>query len=201
MFLACITNGFHVIYCVWMCDAMWSFQEFTSQPDVADDCFLLASRCIRYCPHLLIPTTMLPPLVDCAMTGITIQHRLSSLLLKYCIDSRVMIYSMALFVECWSPMISDWLLCVQSKQSLSTRGACLEVVSEVERRATYFGSFRAKLVLAPLGMPKWVWPSMNRYRMFYVQTSTLPPSMHGKLTEHGRCCISPLFSSLSWLGM
>ena len=64
-----------------------------------------------------------------------------------------------------------------------------------------FGSLRAKLVLAPLGMPKWVWPSMNRYRMFYVQTSTLPPSMHGKLTEHGRCCISPLFSSLSWLGM
>jgi transportin-3 len=52
-----------------------SIQDFTSQPDVADDCFLLASRCIRYCPHLLVPTTMLPPLVDCAMTGITIQHR------------------------------------------------------------------------------------------------------------------------------
>ncbi|KAG0561064.1 hypothetical protein KC19_9G034400 [Ceratodon purpureus] len=52
-----------------------SIQAFTSQPDVADDCFLLASRCIRYCPHLLVPTTMLPPLVDCAMTGITIQHR------------------------------------------------------------------------------------------------------------------------------
>ncbi|KAH9568191.1 hypothetical protein CY35_03G065200 [Sphagnum magellanicum] len=52
-----------------------SIEDFTSQPDVADDCFLLASRCIRYCPHLLIPTTMFPPLLDCAMTGITIQHR------------------------------------------------------------------------------------------------------------------------------
>lgn len=78
IFLVCKINGFHMINCAWTCDDMWSFQEFTSQPDVADDCFLLASRCIRYCPHLLIPTTMLPPLVDCAMTGITIQHRFSS---------------------------------------------------------------------------------------------------------------------------
>ena len=90
-FLVYYTNVFHMIYCVWTCDGMWSFQEFTSQPDVADDCFLLASRCIRYCPHLLIPTTMLPPLVDCAMTGITIQHRFSSLFLKYCTDNRVII--------------------------------------------------------------------------------------------------------------
>ena len=58
-------------------------QAFTSQPDVADDCFLLASRCIRYCPHLLVPTTMLPPLVDCAMTGITIQHRYSFIFLAF----------------------------------------------------------------------------------------------------------------------
>ena len=34
----------------------------------------------------------------------------------------------------------------------------------------------------------WVWPFMNRYRMFYVQTSTLPPRMHHKLTKHGRFC-------------
>ncbi|XP_024389574.1 transportin MOS14 [Physcomitrium patens] len=52
-----------------------TIKDFTALPDVADDCFLLASRCIRYCPHLLVTTTMLPPLVDCAMTGITIQHR------------------------------------------------------------------------------------------------------------------------------
>ena len=38
------------------------------------------------------------------------------------------------------------------------------------------------------GMPKWVWSSMNRYRIFFVQTSTLPPHMHQKLTKHGRFC-------------
>ena len=29
---------------------------------------------------------------------------------------------------------------------------------------------------------------MNRYRKFYLQTSTLPPCMHHKLTKHGRFC-------------
>lgn len=52
-----------------------TIQDFTSRPDIADDCFLLASRCIRYCPHLFVPSTIFPSLVDCAMTGITIQHR------------------------------------------------------------------------------------------------------------------------------
>lgn len=51
------------------------FQEFTSRPDVADDCFLLASRCIRYCPQLFMPSSIFPSLVDCAMIGITVQHR------------------------------------------------------------------------------------------------------------------------------
>lgn len=52
-----------------------TIQDFTSRPDIADDCFLLASRCIRYCPHLLLVSTIFSPLVNCAMTGITIQHR------------------------------------------------------------------------------------------------------------------------------
>ncbi|KAL5747312.1 hypothetical protein ACOSP7_024309 [Xanthoceras sorbifolium] len=55
-----------------------SIQEFTSRPDVADDCFLLASRCIRYCPQLFIPSSVFPSLVDCAMIGITVQHREAS---------------------------------------------------------------------------------------------------------------------------
>lgn len=50
-------------------------QEVTARPDIADDCFLLASRCLRYCPHLFIPSPIFPPLVDCAMIGITVQHR------------------------------------------------------------------------------------------------------------------------------
>ncbi|KAK3170493.1 hypothetical protein Dsin_032664 [Dipteronia sinensis] len=55
-----------------------SIEEFTSRPDVADDCFLLASRCIRYCPQLFIPSSIFPSLVDCAMIGITVQHREAS---------------------------------------------------------------------------------------------------------------------------
>lgn len=53
-------------------------QEFTSRPDIADDCFLLASRCIRYCPQLFFPSPIFPPLVDCSMVGMTIQHREAS---------------------------------------------------------------------------------------------------------------------------
>ena len=63
------------------------------------------------------------------------------------------------------------------------------VVLESEWRATYFRSFRAKLMLAPLGMAKWVWPLMDRYRMFFIQSSTLPLSVHQKFTEHERCCM------------
>ncbi|XVF54216.1 hypothetical protein PTKIN_Ptkin05aG0162600 [Pterospermum kingtungense] len=51
-----------------------SIEEFTTRPDVADDCFLLASRCIRYCPQLFIPSAIFPALVDCSMIGITVQH-------------------------------------------------------------------------------------------------------------------------------
>ncbi|KAF5195980.1 Transportin mos14 [Thalictrum thalictroides] len=50
-------------------------QDFTSRPDIADDCFLLASRCIRYCPLIFVPSPVFPSLVDCAMIGVTIQHR------------------------------------------------------------------------------------------------------------------------------
>ncbi|KAL1371580.1 transportin MOS14 [Arachis hypogaea] len=55
-----------------------NIQEFTARPDIADDCFLLASRCIRYCPQLFIPSSVLPSLVDCSMIGITVQHREAS---------------------------------------------------------------------------------------------------------------------------
>ena len=37
---------------------------------------------------------------------------------------------------------------------------------------------RTKLNLAPLGMPKWFWPSMQRYRMFIVQTNLHDTSKH-----------------------
>ena len=65
----------------------------------------------------------------------------------------------------------------QYQEFLSTCGACSEVVFEFEWRPTYFGLVRAKLILAPLGMLIWVRPSISRYRMFFIQTSTLLPSM------------------------
>nr|XP_010906804.1 transportin MOS14 isoform X1 [Elaeis guineensis] len=52
-----------------------SIEEFTARPDIADDCYLLASRCIRYCPDLFVPSSIFPSLIDCSMIGITIQHR------------------------------------------------------------------------------------------------------------------------------
>ncbi|XP_035543289.1 transportin MOS14-like isoform X3 [Juglans regia] len=55
-----------------------NIQEFTARPDIADDCFLLASRCIRYCPQLFMPSEIFQPLIDCSMIGITVQHREAS---------------------------------------------------------------------------------------------------------------------------
>ncbi|PIN22652.1 Nuclear transport regulator [Handroanthus impetiginosus] len=53
-------------------------QDFGSRPDLVDDCFLLASRCIRYCPQLFFPSPVFPCLVDCALIGVTVQHREAS---------------------------------------------------------------------------------------------------------------------------
>jgi transportin-3 len=53
-------------------------QDFTARPDIADDCFLLASRCIRYCPQILFPSPVFASLVDCSMIGITVHHREAS---------------------------------------------------------------------------------------------------------------------------
>ena len=64
--------------------------------------------------------------------------------------------------------------CIQNQWFLSICGACSEIVCAIKWGATYFSSLRAQLILAPLGMPKWAWPSVNWYRMFFVQTSTLP---------------------------
>ena len=68
-------------------------------------------------------------------------------------------------------------------------GACLEAVVEIEQRATHFGALRTKFILAPLGLSKRVWSSINRQRMFFVKTSTLFPSMCCKAIEHGRYCV------------
>jgi hypothetical protein len=78
---------------------------------------------------------------------------------------------------------------------LSMFGKFLVHAWRFENRTFYISSWRIKLILAPLflapsqsGILKWVWPSMNQYRMFFVQTSTLPPRMYQRLTKYGRFC-------------
>ena len=79
----------------------------------------------------------------------------------------------------WSPYDFPWVVShTKSFIFFPLCGACLEVLEcEFEWRATYFGWLRAKLFFASLHMPKiWVWPSINRFRMFLVHTSTHAPT-------------------------
>jgi transportin-3 len=69
-----LTSLIQILFCHTI-HLLRTIQDFTTRPDIADDCFLLASRCIRYCPDLFVPTEMFQRLVDCVMAGITIQHR------------------------------------------------------------------------------------------------------------------------------
>ena len=81
--------------------------------------------------------------------------------------------SIGLFGGSWSSMISHCLFCIRNRKTHPTPLVVYaEVVFQFEWRVTYYSSLRAKLVWAPLGMPTLVWSSMNRYRMFPVQTPT-----------------------------
>jgi transportin-3 len=50
-------------------------EDFDSMPDVADDLFLLAAKCLSHAPHLVLTPQNLPALVDCAMAGVLVQHK------------------------------------------------------------------------------------------------------------------------------
>ena len=94
--------------------------------------------------------------------------------------------SMGLFVGSWSPLVSHWLFCTQWKYVLPLVVHAEGSVWFDEGQSRFI---EAKLKVASLDMPKWVSPSMNWYRTFFIQTSTLSPSMHRKLTKHGRSCM------------
>ena len=87
------------------------------------------------------------------------------------------------FFGSWYHLISYWLVCIQNRLFLLASCPFLEVVLEYEWLATYLVSMKPNLNDI---MAIWVWPSMNQYGMFFVQTSTLPPSMRRKLTKHER---------------
>ena len=73
--------------------------------------------------------------------------------------NRVKFFKSRLFVVNWSLWFSIGCFTYNMNNSFPlVLHACLEIVFEFEYRATYFGSLRFKLILAPLGMPKWHWP-------------------------------------------
>ena len=49
----------------------------------------------------------------------------------------------------------------------------------VRKTSNLFRFIEGQKHLAPVGMPKWVWPIMSQYRMIFAQTSTQPPNMEG----------------------
>ena len=56
-------------------------------------------------------------------------------------------------------------------------------------KSNLFGPLSANPVLEHLVMPKWIESSMNQYRMFFIQTSTLLPSIHQKTYQTWKCCL------------
>ena len=64
---------------------------------------------------------------------------------------------------------------------------CVIVYLEPSLRWCAFTTYMTSSIQEEI-MLKWVWPSINRYRMCFVQTSTPPPHMHQKLTKHKRFC-------------
>ena len=99
---------------------------------------------------------------------------------------KIFLNSMALCVRRESiSVVFDWFLfCIEYHWCLTTCGACVEVVLRFERRATYFGSLRAKLMACQNEFG----PQGNNTEFSRVDLHTT--SRHGpKLTGHGRCCM------------
>ena len=57
------------------CTKLATLHDFDEEPDIADDVFLLASSLLHNCPALFVELPVLPALLDCATTGILVQHR------------------------------------------------------------------------------------------------------------------------------
>ena len=100
-------------------------------------------------------------------------HQLSNVMLRCIID---------LFFNSTGVLIRTWLFCIQHFLCSVIFWFMLGIGVEVwMEKIFYISSLRAKLIMGPLDMPKWVnWPSMNQYRMFFFETSTPTPIMHQK---------------------
>ena len=67
-------------------------------------------------------------------------------------------------------LVGSWIFCIQYVPCAGSFWCMFGVGVGFKWRTFCIGSLRGKLVLAPLGMPKPFWPSMNHYRMSFIQT-------------------------------
>ena len=83
--------------------------------------------------------------------------------------------------------IYDFPLVILHAKSVILSASCGACSVWNQMKRNLFRFVEAKIVLKPLDcMPKWVWPSINQYRIFLIQTSTLlPPDMDRELNGHG----------------
>ena len=58
------------------CQGLQKASDFSNNPDVADDAFLLANRVLSYAPRLLLEdSALMAILLNSAQSGILVQHR------------------------------------------------------------------------------------------------------------------------------
>ena len=86
--------------------------------------------------------------------------------------------SMGLFVENLSFTVFHWLFCIKLSVLYFHLWCMLRDSVWITMKSNLFRLNEAKLFRATRGMPKWVSPSADSYGMFFIQTSTLPPSMN-----------------------
>jgi hypothetical protein len=89
----------------------------------------------------------------------------------------------------WDPMIFRWFFCIRNQYFFCHLWGLLGGHAWIWMKSNLFWSWLDKLTLGPLGMRKWLWPSIYQYRMFFMLTSALTPSMHRKCTKYGWCCM------------
>ena len=77
--------------------------------------------------------------------------------------------------------LRSWLFCIHQHLLCSVSFWCmLGGIVKIWTRTFYIGSLRVKLIMACQEVLNWVWLSMNPNRLLFIQTQTLPLSIHHK---------------------
>ena len=86
-------------------------------------------------------------------------------------------------------MIFHWLFCIQCQLFLSTMWCILRGSIWIWTKSNLFWFIEGQTHFSTSWDGNVSLTFRKRYRMFIIQTYTLPPSMHRNLTAHGRCCM------------